>query len=178
MKAPETFETSRLVLRRPTHADAEVIFLRYSSDPAVTRYLSWPTHRSVADTHAFIFWDETEWLKWPAGNYLIFPRGSDHLVGGTGLSFKSSTIAVTGYVLAQDAWGQGFATEALSAMVDVARQTGVKRVEAICHAEHAPSARVLEKCEFLREAVSAEQFEFPNLTPKTLCDVLSYARDI
>jgi len=178
MKAPETFETWRLVLRRPTHANAEAIFHRYSSDPAVTRYLSWPTHQSVADTHAFISWDETEWLNWPGGNYLIFPRGSDRLLGGTGLSFKSPSLAVTGYVFAQDAWGQGYATEALWAMVDVARQTGVKRLEAICHAQHAPSARVLEKCEFLREALLPAHFEFPNLTPKGLSDVLSYSSDI
>jgi RimJ/RimL family protein N-acetyltransferase len=34
------------LLRRPTLADAGAIFYRYASDPVVTRYLSWPTHRS------------------------------------------------------------------------------------------------------------------------------------
>ena len=63
-------------------------------------------------------------------NYLIFQHGEDRLLGGTGLSFKSASVAVTGYVFAQDAWGQGFATEALQAMVEVARLAGVKQLEA------------------------------------------------
>ena len=178
MRAPESLETSRLFLRRPAHADAESIFRRYASDPVVTRYLSWPTHRTVEDTHAFISWDGNEWQTWPGGSYLIFPRGEDHLLGGTGLSFKSASVAVTGYVFAQDAWGQGFATEALQAMVGVARLSGVKRLEAVCHAQHAASARVLEKCGFVREKIDAAQSEFPNLIPKTLSDVFAYAREV
>jgi RimJ/RimL family protein N-acetyltransferase len=39
---PEILETARLLLRRPTPADAAVIFDRYAGDPLVTRYLSWP----------------------------------------------------------------------------------------------------------------------------------------
>jgi len=36
-RAPESFTTRRLRLRRPTPADAEAVFRRYASDPAVTR---------------------------------------------------------------------------------------------------------------------------------------------
>jgi len=45
MKGPERIETARLVLRRPTAADAEAIFNRYAGDSDVTRYLAWPRHR-------------------------------------------------------------------------------------------------------------------------------------
>ena len=175
MKAPESIQTARLLLRKPVLADAEAIFRRYSSDPAVTRYMSWPTHRSVADTQAFLGWDESEWAKWPTGSYLIFQGKDDRLLGSTGLSFKSPTLAITGYVLAQDAWGQGFATEALSAMVELARQTGVQRLEAACHADHRPSAHVLEKCGFQLEATLRETGIFPNLDSFAKFDVLSYA---
>jgi hypothetical protein len=106
MKAPERIQTARLVLRRPVLTDAEAIFRRYASDPVVTRYLSWPTHRTVADTQAFLAWDETEWQNCPSGSYLIFLREEDRLLGSTGLSFKTPTRAVTGYVFAQDAWGR------------------------------------------------------------------------
>ena len=60
---------------------------------------------------------------------------------------------MTGYVLSKDAWGRGYATEALSAMVGLARETGVRRLFALCHHEHAASAHVLEKCDFARECV-------------------------
>ncbi len=177
LKAPETIQTERLLLRRPKKSDAQAVFERYASDREVTRYLSWPTHRSVADTLAFLALSDDEWQRWPAGPYLVLTRdnGSDPLlVGSTGLFYKSATRAVTGYVFAKDAWGLGYATEALQAMIDVAMQTGVERLEAICHAEHTPSANVLEKCGFMREEVRREHFAFPNLKPQKKSDVFSY----
>ena len=179
VKASETIETERLLLRRPKQSDAQAVFHRYASDREVTRYLSWPTHRSVADTLAFLAMSDEEWHRWPAGPYLVLARENGHaeaLVGSTGLIYKSATRAVTGYVFARNAWGQGYATEALLAMVDVAQQTGVERLEAICHAEHTPSAHVLEKCGFTREEVRREHFVFPNLKPQKKSDVFSYVR--
>jgi [ribosomal protein S5]-alanine N-acetyltransferase len=178
VKAPETIQTERLLLRRPTRADAQAVFYRYASDRDVTRYLSWPTHRSLADTLAFISMSDDQWQRWPAGPYLVFAQQDgvqSALLGGTGLLFKTSSRAVTGYVFAKDAWGHGYATEALESMVTLARQTGVQSLEAICHAEHTPSARVLEKCGFTREEVRREHFVFPNLKPQTKSDVFSYA---
>ena len=178
-KAAESIETERLLLRRPRPTDAQVIFQRYASDREVTRYLSWPTHRSVVDTLAFLSMSDDEWRRWPAGPYLVLSRQNGkpaELVGGTGLLYKSPTRAETGYVFAKDAWGKGYATESLQAMVDVARQTGVERLEAICHAEHTPSAHVLEKCGFTREEVHREHFVFPNLKPQKKSDVFSYVR--
>ena len=177
LKTPESIQTARLLLRKPALADAEAIFRRYSSDPAVTRYLSWPNHRSVADTQAFIAWSDSEWQHWPAGPYLAFALDNrpEPLLGSTGLAFQTSTHAITGYALAQDAWGQGFATEALSAMVELARLTGVQRLEAACHADHKPSAHVLEKCGFQLDTTVRESAVFPNLDPAAKFDVLSYA---
>lgn len=181
MKAPETIETERLLLRRPKQSDAQAVFQRYASDRDVTRYLSWPTHRSVADTLAFLAMSDDEWQRWPAGPYLVLAREngtSGTMLGSTGLFYKSPTRAITGYVFARDAWGKGYATESLQAMVDVADKTGVERLEAICHAEHAPSAHVLEKCGFTREEAHREHFVFPNLKPQKKSDVFSYVRNL
>jgi RimJ/RimL family protein N-acetyltransferase len=176
MTALETIQTARLLLRKPVAADVEAIFRRYASDPEVTRYLSWPTHRSVEDTQAFLAWSDAEWQRWPAGPYLAFPLDErpDPLLGSTGLAFQTSTDAITGYAFAQDAWGHGFATEALKAMVELARQTGVRRLEAACHAGHRPSAHVLEKGGFLCEGVLRDHSVFPNLDHVKRYDVLSY----
>jgi len=179
VKAPEIIETERLLLRKPKRSDAQAVYDRYASDREVTRYLSWPTHRSVADTLAFLAMSDDEWQRWPAGPYLVLTRANGNakaLVGSTGLFYKSPTRAVTGYVFAKNAWGQGYATEALQAMVNVAQQTGVERLEAVCHAEHQPSAQVLEKCGFTREEVRREHFVFPNLKPQKKSDVFSYVR--
>jgi ribosomal-protein-alanine N-acetyltransferase len=176
VKGPETIQTARLTLRRPVAADAEAIFARYASDPMVTRYLSWPTHQSVADTQAFLAWSDADWELWPAGSYLALSRDEGRLLGGTGLSFTSPTSAVTGYVFARDAWGQGYATESLQAMVDLARELGVKHLEALCHVDHRPSAQVLEKCGFQQERIRREYCVFPNFAPHTRSNVLGYVR--
>lgn len=75
---------------------------------------------------------------------------------------------------AKDAWGQGYATEALGAMVDMARRIGVARLQAFCHPEHRASWRVLEKCGFVRDGSWTQQAEFPNLAPGVLQEVLCY----
>ena len=172
---PATIETARLVLAAPVAADTEPIFHRYASDPEVTRYVGWPRHRSLDDTRAFLAFSDAQWARWPAGPYLIRSREDGRLVGGTGLAFDAPDEAMTGYVLARDAWGHGFATEVLGAMVDLARALGVRRLYALCHPDHRASWRVLEKCGFARERGSPRT-EFPNLAPGVLQDVLCYAR--
>ncbi len=174
MKAPEQIETARLMLRRPVPEDAAAIFERYASDPEVTRFLSWPRHQPLAATRDFIAFSDAEWARAPAGPYLIASRDGDRLLGSTGLSFQTGFRAETGYVLAVDAWGQGYAAEALRAMLVVARSAGVVRVQALCHADHRRSHRVLEKCGFEREGLLRQYAEFPNLTTVP-CDVVSYA---
>ena len=116
-------------------------------------------------------------MCWPAGPYLIRLRDDGRLVGGTGLSFKDDHTAVTGYVLAKDAWGKGYATEALRAMVDLARRLGVTRIEALCHPQHRASWRVLEKCGFIRDP-PFQQSEFPNLAPGVVQDAACYVLDL
>jgi RimJ/RimL family protein N-acetyltransferase len=175
-RAPERLETARLVLRRPVAADAEAIFARYSSDPEVTRFLSWPRHASPDDTRAFLAFAESQWDRWPAGPYLVESRVDGSLLGGTGFTFETPHRAVTGYVLAKDAWGRGYATEALLAIVDAAPALGVRRLEALCHPEHRASWRVLDKCGFAREGTLRRYAEFPNLAPGEPSDVLCYAR--
>jgi RimJ/RimL family protein N-acetyltransferase len=174
-KAPERLATDRLVLRRPRAKDADAIFARYASDPEVTRFLGWRTHRSVADTKAFLGFSDAEWGRWPCGPYLLRARHDDTLLGSTGLAFETSYRAATGYVLAKDAWGKGYATEALQAVVGVARSVGVRRLYAICHTEHPASRRVLEKNGFLCEGTLRRYVEFPNLAPGEPCDVFCYA---
>lgn len=174
--APTCIETARLRLTPPGPDDAEAIFNRYASDPEVTRYLGWPRHRCVADTQAFLAFAARQWAQDGVGPYLVRSRGDRRLLGSTGLALEPGPQAMTGYVLARDAWGRGYATEALRAMVDVAEGLGVPRVFALCHPEHRASWRVLEKCGFLRDAAWATPFEFPNLEPRGPVPVVCYAR--
>ena len=175
MKAPERLETARLILRKPRLDDAEAIFARYASDAEVVRYVGWPRHDRVEATRAFLEFSDAEWERAPAGPYLAESRERGGVIGSTGLLFETPFRAATGYVFARDAWGRGYATEALNAMVDVARSVGVVRLYALCHADHTPSAHVLEKCGFTREAVLRRYAEFPNLAGDEPCDTACYS---
>jgi len=191
MRAPERIETARLVLRRPTGADAEAVFERYASDAEVTRWLGWPRHRSLDDTRLYLAWSDAQWRQWPAGPYAIEARADGRMLGGTGFGFDSPpfaspaitspaitspTVATTGYVLARDAWGLGYATEALRAMVELAPTLGVRKLVAICHPEHAASERVLGKCGFVREGLRSVAAPFPNIAPGRRGDVAVWSR--
>ena len=170
----EMVETERLLLRRPNAADAPAIFARYASDPEVTRYMAWPTHRSLDDTYTFLRFCDGVWARWPtAGPLLVFARDGVTLFGGAGIVNDSPDVAQIGYVLARDAWGRGYATEALLASVEAARAAGVRRLEAGVHVDHPASCRVLEKAGFLREGIRPGHF--PNLPPAATRDAALYA---
>lgn len=173
--APAAIKTSRLLLRRPLAGDAQEVFTRYAGDAAVTRFLGWRTHAALADTQSFLACCDAEWRQTGVGPYLIMSRDTGALLGSTGLRLSSSQQAATGYVLARDAWGQGYATEALHAMRDLALRLGVLRLTAVCHPEHRASWRVMQKCGFTREGTLRAHAQFPNYTPGVASDVLCYA---
>ena len=61
-------------------------------------------------------------------------------------------------------------------MVQLAAELGVRRLYALCHPDHHPSRRVLEKGGFDLEATLRSYCEFPNIEAGVPADVLCYAR--
>jgi len=177
MTGPARVNTERLILRRPDTSDAAAIFTRYASDLEVTRWVGWPRHESLAATHAFLDFSASHWDAWPAGPYLILARSDERLLGSTGFNFVEQGLVETGYVLARDAWGQGYATEALAALLQLGPLLGVQRVFAECHHEHLASQRVLEKNGFQRSS-DAQLRHFPNLGDGGAQRVVRYDKSI
>lgn len=175
MEAAKIIETERLILRKPEAGDADAIFSRYANDEQVTRYLSWPRHESLKQTREFLARSDAQWQQWPAGPYLIFLRADDELLGSTGLQFENRQQASLGYVLARDAWGKGFASESVGAMVQLAEKLRVVRLLAECLSEHLASRRVLEKAGFKLQGTRCCDDEFPNLEAGVMQDVVCYA---
>jgi ribosomal-protein-alanine N-acetyltransferase len=175
---PDCIHTQRLRLRRPTAADADAIFNSFANDSEVTRYMSWPTHTSVTDTRAFLKFAVEQWQQQSVGTFLIESDGK--VIGSTGIHLdqqaSSGGSAETGYVFARHAWGQGYATEVLRAMVTLAMQLGLQQLTAGCHPDNLASKRVLEKCGFI--AVPApEPFKlFPNANPSRVASLLYQRR--
>ena len=151
-----------------------MIFKRFAADKEVTRFVGWPRHTSISDTDSFLKFSASEWTRWPAGPLLIESRADGKLLGSTGLGFETRQRASTGYVLARDAWGAGYAAEALAAVVELSRSLAVTRLYALCHASHSASIRVLERCGFVRENTWTAHLIFPNFGDGTPQDVARY----
>jgi len=149
-KGPPTLETDRLILRKLTPNDAEAVFA-YASDPEVTRYLIWDTHRSIEDSKAFLKQtingyesggDEADWWG-------IVYKGDHRLVGSCGFESQERSghaRAALGYVLSRAYWSRGLAPEAVRAMIRFGFDgMSLNRIEARCIAENVASARAMEK---------------------------------
>lgn len=158
-------ESRRLVLRRPVLADAVDIYQNYASNPRVTRYLSWPVHRSVADARAFLrgltaALDRGEQLAW-----VICQREPRWLCGMIGVILRPPA-AYLGYCLAEQVWGRGYAAEATElVMPHVWSRPDVERLSAYCHTGHVRSARVLEKSGLRYVGIDRTHIVLPALGP-------------
>ena len=143
-------ETERLVLRRFTEADVDILF-DLDSDPDVMRFLTGgkPTPREVIQNETlprflhyyerfegFGFWaaiekSTGEFLGW----FEFRPRG------GSG-----PEEVELGYRLRRSAWGKGYATEGSRALIRKGfTELGVRRVVASTMAVNIASRRVMEK---------------------------------
>lgn len=145
----------RLVLREFAPDDAPAV-QRYAGDAEVLRYLSWGPNDLTA-TREFLARVAEHAASSPRQTYelAIVRREDDELIGGLGLRQQSTLLrdASVGYVLRRDAWGHGFATEAVRAIVDHGFGTlGLHRIWATCDVDNVASARVLEKAGMQREA--------------------------
>jgi len=148
-------ETERLLLRPITMKDAPDIFA-YASNPEVTKYVRFVTHKSIKDTHAFIRRVQTSYRKGVTPLWGMQLKASGRLIGASGFLQcpNPDQRAELGYVINPDYWGEGYVTEAAKALCDFAfREMKVNRIEAGTIVGHVASARVLEKCGFKFEGV-------------------------
>jgi ribosomal-protein-alanine N-acetyltransferase len=174
MKPPTTFETARLRLRPARPEDAPVIFETWAQDAEVSRYVTWPPHRSIDDTREFLRYCAAGWEKNGPFVWVIVPRETSGPVGTIELRPQGHRVEL-GYVLARPYWGRGFMSEVVRVLVDWAlSQPDVHRVWAVCDVENHASARVLEKAGMEREG-TLRRWATVNVSPLSR-DALCYAR--
>jgi RimJ/RimL family protein N-acetyltransferase len=141
---PEVIRTARLLLRRPRLDDAPAIFRNWASVPVATRYLSWPTHQSVAETESHVT-ATVEWWERGSHVWLITMPPSDEPIGSIGIRVRE-TDADIGYVLSPAHWGQEIMPEAGRAVLAVLfARPAITSVWAHLDAENQSSERTVQK---------------------------------
>lgn len=138
--------TPRLLLRPGFPEDAPALAAALA-DQGIARNLAnvpWPY--SMRDAEAFLASPRDPVLP----SLLIFERGkaAPQLAGACGLGRRPSGSVELGYWIATPFWGQGYATEACSALVEIARVLGLPSLEGSHFIDNPASARVLEKLGF------------------------------
>ncbi|MFT4226015.1 GNAT family N-acetyltransferase [Micropruina sp.] len=150
--------TDRLLLRPFTEADADDLFA-LQSDPQVLRYWDSPPWTERASIARFMARCEKMAEDGSGARVVIEHRSGGAFLGWCTVSswnpdFRSASL---GYILSQDAWGHGYATEAARALLRWAFDTlDLNRVQAEADTRNLASARVLEKLGFVREGTLRE----------------------
>jgi RimJ/RimL family protein N-acetyltransferase len=138
--------TPRLLLRPGFPEDAPALAVAIS-DEAIARNLAtvpWPYR--MRDAEAFLASPRDPVLP----SLLIFERGphAPQLVGSCGLGRRPSGAVEMGYWIGRPFWGRGYATEACTALLDIARTLALPSLEGSHFIDNPASARVLEKLGF------------------------------
>jgi RimJ/RimL family protein N-acetyltransferase len=147
-------ETERLALRPIALEDAAALAVLFEGDwDAIkqTGRMPYPPTEEALRT----------WLAGHAGplshSFLIALREDGQAIGVIGFGGDAGA-AELGYALGRRFWGCGYATEAVSAVADLAREVGAGRLDAYTFVENPASARVLEKAGFSDLGVAARDY--------------------
>lgn len=148
--------TDRLVIRRFRLEDAPSL-AAYRSDPAVARYQSWDVPVSNDQARSFIEGLMAahpdvpgEWFQ-----FAVVEAATGRLIGdvAAGVDVQDPRLATFGVTLATIAQGQGYASEAVTWLLDyLFGERGKQRVTAECDVRNGGVIALLERLGMRREA--------------------------
>ena len=92
---PESFQTARLLLRKPRPADAPLIFKAYARDAEVVRYLTFLPHRDVKETEEAVQRFIEGWESARAFHWLIFRHDTEELIGAISARREQGSSSAT-----------------------------------------------------------------------------------
>lgn len=142
-------ETPRLKLRRFELSDTEAMFRNWASDPEVTRFLMWPSHKDVGVSEAVLqewtaqYCDKT-FYQWA----IVLKSVGDEPIGGISIVERNDDIRMVhvGYCIGRKWWHQGITSEALAELIRFFfEEVGVNRVESRHDPRNPNSGKVMEK---------------------------------
>lgn len=144
----QTIETQRLILRRFKRVDTESVFKTWLSDPAVQNNYGEKACNTIVEAQQIIDtwvsqYPNNEFYRWA-----IILKGANKNIGQIAFYLVDSKNqrADAEYCIGQSYWGNGYATEALNALIEYAfRYIRLNRVQAFHRSKNAASGKVLEK---------------------------------
>ncbi len=163
-------ETPRLILRTQAEGDFE-IWMQHMNTPKVREFLGGPEEahdieaafaRGAASQarEGFSFWFVTE----KQTGTLLGCCGLKRLDAATAPEHVKGELEI-GWILREDAWGKGYASEAAAASLDYAfSRLGAPRVLALTSESNRPSWQMMEKLGMQHD--HALDFDDPDFPPR------------
>ena len=173
-KGTQTLETDRLILRKACKGDAEPMFRNWASDPEVTKYLTWPTHNSIAVSEMVIGSWISEYEKENYYQWMIVPRELGEPIGSISVVRQNDRIeeAEIGYCIGSRWWHKGIVSEALAAVIEyLFAEVGMNRSAARHDPNNPQSGGVMRKCGMKYEGTSRSS----DRNNQGICDAAHYA---
>ena len=165
MPTIDPIRTPRLLLRDYVYDDWTAVH-RYGSDPEVMRWLALPPN-TEAVTRTFMERCMQAQQDEPRTTFelAVTLAASGELIGGcrVGMVTPRRREASIGYAFRRDQWGNGYATEAASALLRLGfEQLGAHRIFATCDTGNTGSYRVMEKLGMRREGLHLRNRQSPS----------------
>jgi RimJ/RimL family protein N-acetyltransferase len=144
-------------LLRPGWAEDAPALAQALADEQIVRNLAvvpWPY--GLKEAEAFLGAPKDPCLP----SFLLYARttGAPELIGSCGLVRRPSGAVELGYWIARPHWNQGYATEAATQLVEIARTLGLRRLAAFHFLDNPASGRVLEKLGFVPTGLVGPRF--------------------
>lgn len=139
--------TPRLILRALQPSDLNDLY-EYASDPQIDQYVPWEHYRNIEEARENLNDFLEEYEKDGLGAWGIEHRADRKLIGiiNTSIPHRIHRRVEVGYTIARAYWGQGYATEALQALIQFGfEKMDLLRIEAIILPQNKSSAKVLLK---------------------------------
>lgn len=162
-------ETERLVLRGLKIEDADDMY-EYASISKTAEYLTWEKHPHRAYTVELIRYLQKEYLQSRYYDFAVVLKSNDKMIGTAGFTSydEKNSVAEAGYVINPLYQNNGYATEALSAILNFAFcELGINRVEARYIKENTASYCVMKKCKMTFEGIMRQRL----LNKGKYCDI-------
>ncbi len=156
--APHFF-TNRLYIRPIEWEDIDDFF-NVCSQREVTQYLTFNPHEYLSDTHRVIENMMRAYSMGQSVNFAIVLKSTNHLIGSASLTFNYvNRSAEVGYLLDAKYWNQGYMSEAIQALIEVAfNYYRVEFLYAKHIVENIASQKIIEKMHFKKIRVQEQSF--------------------
>ena len=167
-------ETERLILRRFIMDDAQGMFNNWASDEGVTKYLSWPPHKDVALTKAYLEMVIKEYEEPTMYNWAIELKEIGEVIGSIGVVQHEKEVESVhiGYTLGKAWWNKGIMTEAFTEVIKfLMSEVEVNRIDARHDTKNPNSGRVMKKCGLKYEGTLRQA----SRNNQGICDVAWYS---